>query len=210
MIIWEKIVVAIKAKSSFRRAEFFVQRIAPFLKPGDSLLDLGCGPGHIAVVLAKKYRQKVTMVDVIPCWKYVGQWLLNIPCARELSRQTGIPYRQYDGSNLPFTDNFFDTVLVAFVLHHASDPETVIKEAARVSRRRVIVLEDIIDPKAAIVGRIADSIVNLEFGGVHANRSQQEWINIFSSHGLKLINTRSWDSRLAGFHFSHVMFILER
>ncbi|HEX4590249.1 MAG TPA: methyltransferase domain-containing protein [Gemmataceae bacterium] len=44
---------------------------------------------------------------------------------------------------LPFSDDRFDVVLLVSVLHHVDDPRTVLEEARRVSRRQVIVLEDV-------------------------------------------------------------------
>ena len=49
----------------------------------------------------------------------------------------------YDGNSLPISDSKFNTVLLLTVLHHTNKPEIVLKEAVRVSKERLIVMEDI-------------------------------------------------------------------
>jgi ubiquinone/menaquinone biosynthesis C-methylase UbiE len=53
------------------------------------------------------------------------------------------PYVTYDGILLPFADVAFDTTLVLLVLHHCLKPETVLDEALRVTRCRLIVMESV-------------------------------------------------------------------
>ena len=42
-----------------------------------------------------------------------------------------------------FKDNFFDSAIIAYVLHHCDDPVSVLKEAKRVCRGNIIIFEDI-------------------------------------------------------------------
>ena len=44
-----------------------------------------------------------------------------------------------DAHNLPFEDGSFDTAVISELLEHVLDPENIIKEAARVSKRRIII-----------------------------------------------------------------------
>ncbi len=48
----------------------------------------------------------------------------------------------YDGTRIPFDDNEFDAVVVAYVLHHAKDVSYLFKEINRVSRSKIIVIEE--------------------------------------------------------------------
>jgi len=48
----------------------------------------------------------------------------------------------YDGSQFPFGDAEFDTVIVSYVLHHAKDPKKLFEEVARVSKSKIIIVEE--------------------------------------------------------------------
>ena len=50
-----------------------------------------------------------------------------------------IPVTPYDGATLPFPDGAFEAVLLSDVLHHAADPERVLRESLRVASRVVAV-----------------------------------------------------------------------
>jgi SAM-dependent methyltransferase len=45
----------------------------------------------------------------------------------------------YEGTRMPWDDGAFDAVILADVLHHDHDPERLLRELARVSRRLVII-----------------------------------------------------------------------
>jgi len=49
----------------------------------------------------------------------------------------------YDGAHMPFRDGAFDASIAMYVLHHTVDPATVLAEMKRVSRRRVILVEEL-------------------------------------------------------------------
>lgn len=92
-----------------------------------SVLDVGCGDGYVAWLLAQRFRGDVATVDI-------GDY-----------RRVPTPgFRLYDGLHLPFADRSFDVVNVAFVLHHVPDvcKPLLLSEIRRVARRRVVVLED--------------------------------------------------------------------
>ncbi len=88
----------------------------------ESVLDVGCGDGTIARdVAAEVGAARVEGVDV------------------KVRPEVAIPCREYDGERLPFPDGAFEAVLVADVLHHAADPEAVLRECLRVASRVVAV-----------------------------------------------------------------------
>ena len=47
----------------------------------------------------------------------------------------------YDGKNIPYSDNYFDYVMLITVLHHTDDYIPVLKEAMRVSRKGLIIFD---------------------------------------------------------------------
>jgi SAM-dependent methyltransferase len=95
------------------------------LPAGATVLDLGCGTGHFARALAERgYR--VTGVDPERAMLGVARERLPVVCG--------------DGQRLPFADGAFAATVVIAVLQYAADPVALLREARRVSRKRVVVL----------------------------------------------------------------------
>jgi ubiquinone/menaquinone biosynthesis C-methylase UbiE len=172
-------------------------------------LDLGAGTGHTAVLLAQEGWQ-VTMADVHPHAGALGQRLVAHPIAARLGREFGLPRVLYDGLTLPFADESFDVVLLAFVLHHCPDPLAVLREAVRVSRGRVLVLEDgdVAHPPRRLE-RLTDALINLEIGHPHAQRSRSEWLALIGAGGLGVTHERGFTSRFSGLLGRHRLYVLD-
>jgi len=49
----------------------------------------------------------------------------------------------YDGEHMPFEDGAFDTSIAMYVLHHTRDPAGVLREMKRVSRKRIVLVEEL-------------------------------------------------------------------
>ena len=103
------------------RLENLQRRISPHLKAGDRVLDVGCGSGMLGKALEGA-------ADVI----VVG-------LERAPRQGAVIPVIGYDGRRIPFSDGSFDVVVLADVLHHEEDPERLLAECARVSRRLLVI-----------------------------------------------------------------------
>lgn len=114
-----------------RRARTKVNRLMPVLDTLEasdaslSVLDLGAAEGYVGREIHRRYNVDVQLADVVD---------LN---------QTSLPHCRYDGTTLPFNDGAFDVTVLYFVLHHCKDAGQVLKEALRVTRQRVIVVESV-------------------------------------------------------------------
>ena len=88
----------------------------------------------------------------------------------------------------------FDVCLLSTVLHHCSNPDKVLSEALRVSKK-VIVVEDIYDtPWRRALTHCFDSILNWEFvGHPHSNRTDAEWKATFKKCHATLVHTQSYN-----------------
>jgi SAM-dependent methyltransferase len=105
-----------------RRYAFLTRELAPFLRGERTILDVGSSNGRLVTSLTAGLPDvSVTGVDV-----HVQPGAL-------------IPIEKYDGKTLPFADDSFDCTLIVDVLHHADDPTALLREAARVSRRHVLI-----------------------------------------------------------------------
>ena len=110
-----------------RSAERNAAYLLPHLKPGMSLLDIGCGPGSITVGLAKAVAPGRTVgVDTSEA---------ALERARTDASEAGtenLEYRIADAYDLPFPDGSFDAAHMHQILQHLSNPERALQEAVRV------------------------------------------------------------------------------
>jgi len=102
--------------------------------PGESILDIPCGSGRVAVHLAR-WGYRVACADVSPAM---------LDCARERFRAEGlgIPLHEADLEGTDFADGAFDNVLCFRLFHHFPDDalrRRAAKELLRIARRRVLV-----------------------------------------------------------------------
>jgi len=208
---WSWLIERAIRKSRYRRADFFVGKMADVLPPaGSSLLDLGCGTLHLGARLAER-GLKVTALDARPHLGYVNLWLIGVPCARRVAARHGIDYRHYDGQRLPFPDQSFDVVLLAFVLHHAANWPTVLDEAVRVSKRGVILLEDTPEtPAERLRNSVSDALMNLQLVGGGEKKTVRGWLGEFRRRGLAVMRHVSWIYSHGPLRFCDTMFFVEK
>jgi SAM-dependent methyltransferase len=85
----------------------------------EALLDVGCGNGRVARLLAERVRE-VRAVDVVE--------------SPEWAEGDGVAFQVADGEELPFEDASFDLVHSKDSLHHMAAPERALAEYRRVLR----------------------------------------------------------------------------
>lgn len=108
-----------------RRLAALVEAIVPHLKPGDEVLDVGCGNGTLGHAIMNDAR----------CPERVRvRGLERFPRGGEPIEVIG-----YDGGRFPLDDGSVDVVIVADVLHHEPDPDSLAGECARVAGRSLII-----------------------------------------------------------------------
>lgn len=113
----------------WRTAENSAAYLLPHLRPGMSLLDVGCGPGTITADLAQLVAPgRVTAIE-------------PVPDALELARReaggrgrANIDFAVADVHSLQFGDDSFDIVHAHQVLQHVSDPVRALGEMRRVCK----------------------------------------------------------------------------
>jgi ubiquinone/menaquinone biosynthesis C-methylase UbiE len=101
------------------------------VRPGERVLDIGCGSGVVTRELARRVAPDGLAIGVDP-----SPAMLSM--ARELADQDGvgqwIDLRVGDARALPFADAEFDVVIAATVLSHFPGGQHVIPELVRVLR----------------------------------------------------------------------------
>jgi SAM-dependent methyltransferase len=142
------------------------------LVPADAntILDLGCGDGTLAHGMTR-YRPDLDLRGIE----------INARPA------TAIPVTEFDGETLPFEDGSKDVVMMVDMLHHTENPHRILREAARVARRAVIVKDHLSDPWLGTPRlRLMDWAGNVGHGVALRNRywSRDQWREAFARVGL--------------------------
>jgi SAM-dependent methyltransferase len=131
-----------------RRVRVLADRIAPLLEPGWQVVDVGAGDGSLGAGLLERVRDL----------RVVGYDVLVRP-------ETAIPVMPLNGGCLPLADGAVDAVLLVDVLHHTDDPLELLREAARVARRAVVIKDHrTARPLARLTLRFMDEVGNRRHG----------------------------------------------
>ena len=91
------------------------------------VLEVGCGPGDLSEALDMDGAH------------YLGT---DLSTAEVRHAATAYPHRRFASASiydLPFDDDQFDTVICCEVLEHLDDPETGLREVARVCRQQALI-----------------------------------------------------------------------
>jgi len=108
------------------------------VKAGDKVLDIAGGSGDLSKLFAKKVGQEgsVTLTDINASMLAVGR-------DRMIDAGLNVPAMQCNAEQLPFPDNTFDCVIVAFGLRNMTHKDIALKEMQRVLKigGRLLVLE---------------------------------------------------------------------
>jgi demethylmenaquinone methyltransferase/2-methoxy-6-polyprenyl-1,4-benzoquinol methylase len=108
------------------------------LKEGDRALDIAGGTGDLALAFAKKVGATGRVVHTD-----INEAMLRVGRDRLIDKGLVLPTLVCDAEHLPFPDNHFDLVSVAFGLRNMTHKEAALSEMARVlkPRGRLLVLE---------------------------------------------------------------------
>jgi arsenite methyltransferase len=105
-----------------------ITRAALALKPGERVLDLGCGPGYLSAEMAEEVGSegRVHGVDV-------SESMLELARHRERSdRAAPIEFGIAEATSLPFEDGSFDAVTCTQAYEYVAEIDTALREAHRV------------------------------------------------------------------------------
>lgn len=181
-----------KTKQYFnkKRGRSILNYFLEYIGKDDKVLDIGCGDGYISDFLIKKVSS-VTSIDIVD---------------KRTFKKTD--FFIFDGITIPFNENEFTTSLLVTVLHHTQNPEKLLSEVARVSKKIIIVEDTYNNNFHKFITYFFDSLLNLEFfGHPHSNKNTTEWKNLFKSLDLEI---KSEKTVFAFPCFYHTTFVLEK
>jgi SAM-dependent methyltransferase len=107
--------------------------IQALIKPGQTVLDAGCGEGVLSWYLAEAGAQVTAMDISAPNLEGAKKFLAGKGVADRVTLKRG------DAENLPFPDASFDVVVSSHVLEHLPDFDRGLAEIRRVTKSHAIV-----------------------------------------------------------------------
>ena len=131
------------------------------VKPGEAVLDLAAGTGDITLRLAKRMRGKGAGADIEGrlVSSDINAAMLKIGEERLTNKGwlKNLEFVLANAEALPFADNSFDLITMAFGLRNVTHQDKALAEMARVLKPggRVLVLE-FSRPKNAVISRFYD------------------------------------------------------
>lgn len=162
-----------------RRVRVLRDHLADLLPSSARILDVGCGDGLLARLVAEARPDvQVSGIDVL------------------VRPETSIPVRQFDGRVIPYGPAAFDVVLLVDVLHHVDDPTTVLREAARVAGRGLLIKDHTRNGfLAGTTLRLMDRVANAHHGVAlaHTYWTRERWLRAFGDLDL---HVSVWRDRL--------------
>lgn len=156
-----------------RRVGVLARHIAPLLPEHASVLDVGCGDGVLARVLLES-RPDLTLEGLEVLVRDTDTTLIRV--------------RPFDGKHIPIADQSVDVVLFVDVIHHADDGLALLREAARVARKAVIIKDHLNDAfLAQTTLAFMDRVGNARHGVALPFHywSKAHWDQAFGGIGMK-------------------------
>ena len=97
------------------------------VKPGDHILDIGCGLGGPARYFAARFRCRVSGIDITPSFVEAANKLTSL-----LGMESQVTIDQGDGQRLPYPDAVFDGAYTQHVTMNVANRSQFFGEAYRV------------------------------------------------------------------------------
>jgi len=178
------------------RAHRIERSVKEHVSASKSILDCGGGDMLISNLIEERSDVKAFGADVV------------------VAKQAHPRFCVCSGEKLAFQDKSFDMVALIFVLHHTNNPEVVIEECARVSKKHILILEDIfanqLEKKMLKLFDYAGNyLIHKGMNFPYNFKSIAEWHAVFESKGLNLVKSKPIYPN--NFQLTrHRMFLLEK
>ncbi len=108
-------------RSSINGYKKIIEYLEPYLKRDSEVLELACGTGQVTFLLADK-------VDKLIATDFSKEMIKM--CMK--NNEKGVNFSVEDATNLSFSDNKFDLIVAANLLHIVPEPDKILSEMKRV------------------------------------------------------------------------------
>jgi ubiquinone/menaquinone biosynthesis C-methylase UbiE len=168
--------------------------------PTPTVLDMGCGAGHVTVGVAP-WSTKVVACDLTAAmldqvWMLAGE-----------RGVTNIETKQADASHLPFDDASFDIVVSRLSAHHWTDLPAAMAECRRLLKPSGhFIMGDVVAPENPAFDTFLQTIEYLRDRSHVRDYSISQWRAMFEQIGMEArivgtwplpLNFESWVTRMA-------------
>jgi len=157
-------------------------------------LDVGLGSGWLAKQLKETYGLLVEGLDIVN------------------TNTTDIKLQLYDGLHFPHKDKSFDYSLIFTVLHHCDDIPAVLREATRVSRKGIIIYENLITSTYNKFFELLHDFISNKYKLINCpynHKSYKDWQDTFNSLRLKVCYEQKFDVHKLIFTSHRVLWLLK-
>jgi SAM-dependent methyltransferase len=173
-----------------RRISILSDRFSKLIPPNSRVLDVGCGDGRLARLIADKRPDlSIQGIDV------------------RLRNDAAIPAEAFDGESIPYGQGSFDIVMFVDVLHHTREPMILLREAVRTTRQAILIKDHLVKGTFAYSTlRFMDWVGNARHGVAlpYNYWTPAEWHRAFDALGLSL---NYWQRNLKLYPFpAHLIF----
>ena len=159
-----------------KRIEVLSKMIVSHLKPEDQVLDIGSGSGHLGRAILNNFA--------------CPEGVFVQGCEKNRRGREAISTFEYDGYSIQVPDAKYDVTILADVVHHEADPDRLLKEVLRVTRR-ILIIKDHIPTGLLGYSRICfmDWAANKPFGVKCLYRyfTVEQWHQKYQKFKLKII-----------------------
>lgn len=117
------------------REDFFDETVADSMlkasdvKPGNTVIDVGCGTGFLTPQAALQIQGKGRLIGVDLSPSMLEKAKDNVS---KLAFPRSVEFRVGDAENIPVQDDFADAVVGNMILHHCPRPKRAISEMTRI------------------------------------------------------------------------------
>lgn len=177
------------------RRKYLKEKLSPYLKNEDNVLDFGSSCGRLANEISKE----------LPSISFTGVDINVQP-------ETFIPIKKYNGKKLPFPSNSFDCVMIIDVLHHDKNPEAILREAKRVSKKSILIKDHYFNNKIDfLLLKYSDYFGNKPYGVrlPYNFLKISEWNRIINKLNLKISKSEKFKYNPAD-PCKHIVLLLEK
>lgn len=152
------------------------------IPPESIVLDLGTGPGMLALTLAAQGAKEVVGIDVSPIMLESAEYF------RLASTNPGaanVSFRLAPAQALPFRDERFDAVICRLLLNHSHRPQQILAESVRLLKRGgVFILADLLSADDPVKRATQNAIEERRNPSHVAARSSDQYRRLVLAAGL--------------------------